>query len=168
MQPIPDIQLWRWEEAPAFLFRYGRDFFLLWGIRVVVPLGSCHPSFSYFEEGRGFLQFIRAKPLMIYESNESSRDPPALGALHNALRERRTASFEAYPRQLDLFRAMAGYEMVRGDFVEVGRLSEKKKETSYVPLDRRSVGCPLGCLCRLWMPLDNCWNRHHSGSIEQP
>ncbi len=40
----------------------------------------------------------------------------------NVLRERRTASFEAYPGELDLFRAMAGDEMPRVDFAEVGRL----------------------------------------------
>jgi hypothetical protein len=34
----------------------------------------------------------------------------------------RTVSFEAYPGQLHLFRLMAGHEMPRADFVEVGRL----------------------------------------------
>jgi len=37
-----------------------------------------------------------------------------------ALREGSTESFEAYPGQLDLFRAMAGDEMPRVDFAEVG------------------------------------------------
>jgi len=40
----------------------------------------------------------------------------------NALREGRTESFEPYPGQLDLFRAMAGDVMPRADFAEGGRL----------------------------------------------
>ena len=48
--------------------------------------------------------------------------PRVLAALHKVFREDRTASFEAYPGQLDLFREMAGDEMPRADFAEVGRL----------------------------------------------
>ena len=39
-----------------------------------------------------------------------------------AFGEGRPESFEAYPGQLDLFRAMAGDEMPWADFAEVGRL----------------------------------------------
>ncbi len=56
------------------------------------------------------------------KGSEWERGPPALEALLNVLRERRTASFEAYSGQLDLFRAMARDEMPRVDFAEVGRL----------------------------------------------
>ena len=48
--------------------------------------------------------------------------PRVLDALHNVLREDRSASCEAYPGELDLFREMAGDEMPRADFAEVGRL----------------------------------------------
>lgn len=47
---------------------------------------------------------------------------PGVGRPFDALRDGRATSCETDPGQLDLFRAMAGDEMPRAEFAEVGRL----------------------------------------------